>query len=48
MSAVGYFAALVGILYYVFIVPEPTNKQIIYTIFYATVIIILSIQREEN
>jgi len=48
ITVVGYFAAMLGILYYVFLVPEPTNKQIVYTVFYAMVIIVLSIQREEN
>ena len=48
ISAVGYLAVLVGILYYVFLVPEPTNKQVMYAIFYAMVIIVLSIQKEEN
>lgn len=48
ITVVGYFAAMVGILYYVFLVPEPTNKQVMYAIFYAMVIVVLSIQKEEN
>ena len=48
ISAVGYLAALVGILYYVFLVPEPTNKQLAFLIFYAMVIVILSIQKDQN
>jgi len=48
ISAVGYLAAVVGILINVFLVPEPTNKQIVLTIFYAMVIVVLSIQKEEN
>ena len=48
ITVVGYYAALIGVLYYVFLVPEPTNKQLSYLIFEAMVIIILSIQKEEN
>ena len=48
IANVGYLAALVGILYNVFLVPEPTNNQVVRTIFYAMVIIILSIQKDQN
>jgi hypothetical protein len=48
ISYLGYFASLIGLLYYVFFVDEPTNKQLMSAIFYSVVIIVLSIQKEQN
>ena len=48
ITNVGYLAALVGVLYYVFLVPELTNKQLAFLIFEVMVIIILSIQKDQN
>lgn len=48
ISAVGYLAALAGVLINVFFIPEPTNRQVVLTIFYAMVIVILSIQKDQQ
>lgn len=47
ITSVGYLAALSTLLYLLFLVSEPTNKQVISAIFSATVIIVISIQRDE-
>jgi uncharacterized membrane protein len=43
-----YVFAFLSILYYLLLVPEPTNKQLMYFIFHNVAIIILSIQKNNQ
>ena len=47
LSNVSFLASLVGMLYTIFLVKEPTAKQVVLCIFYAAIIIITSLRREE-
>jgi cell shape-determining protein MreD len=42
-----YLVSLVSLLHTLFAVPEPTNHQLLVSLFHVMVIIIISIQREE-
>lgn len=48
ISVLAYLASLIGLLYYVFFIPEPTNKQIMYAIIFAINICISSIQKDQE
>lgn len=42
-----YLVSLGSLLYMIFEIPEPTNKQMLIALFNVMVIIVLSIQRED-
>jgi len=48
IANIGYLFAILSVLYYIFFVPEPTNKQIMYFIFNTLIIIVLSIQKDNQ
>ena len=47
MNNVSFLASLIGMLHTMFLVPEPNSKQVVLCIFYAAVIIITALRREE-
>lgn len=47
LTNIGFLAALVNIMYLLFLIDEPTNKHVISAIFSAMVIVVVSIQRDE-
>jgi len=48
MGNIGYLSSFIGVLYYLFFVPDPTNKQLLYFISCCMSLIILSIQKDNQ
>lgn len=47
LSNLSFLASLVGMLYTMFLVPEPNSKQIVLCIFYASIIVITALRKEK-